>query len=110
MLKPCPSCGKDQMTDDERGDVVPYSGKPRRCDWCNCTTILDWNTRPIEDELQNIIAKKDANIAVLIATIEELKGAVAHDLRNNSDESIANLASAINKTYRIVRDIKEKQV
>jgi len=52
-LKPCPSCGKAQMTDEERGDTVPYSGRERICDSRQCGCVMrDWNTRPLEAAMQ----------------------------------------------------------
>ena len=54
VLKPCPSCGKEQMTDEERGDSrVPYRGRHRICDTRQCGCVMrNWNARPLEDALQ----------------------------------------------------------
>jgi len=68
-LKRCPFCGKAQMTDEERGDVIPYRGRPRRCDWCGCTSSQDWNTRPLEDALQDEIQRLRKQIEVMKAWI-----------------------------------------
>ena len=57
-LKPCPFCGRAQLTDTDRGETNPYTGgtQSRACDWCSVSTT-DWNNRPIEDALNAEIAR-----------------------------------------------------
>lgn len=68
-LKPCPGCGREQWTDEQRGDIIPYrKNMRRRCDWCDLE-MRDWNTRPLEDALR-------AELAAARAEAERLRGAL----------------------------------
>ena len=71
VLKPCPSCGKEQMTDEERGDSrVPYRGRHRICDTRQCGCVMrKWNARPLEDALQAEIDRLRAQIEAMKAWI-----------------------------------------
>ena len=60
-LKPCPFCGEHQLPDSEDDGNVPYeSGMSKVCDFCSATVTHNWNTRPIEDELNKRIAELEA--------------------------------------------------
>ena len=95
-LKACPRCGREQWTDKERGDTIPYQKKMRRrCDWCDLET-RDWNNRPIEDDLRAVIGSLRRQVGILkqhysnaIKTQDEFRG-----LYDTAQEEIERLQKA----------------
>ncbi len=60
-LKPCPFCGEEQPKKVRGDGNVPYeSGMSRSCYFCGAAVTHNWNTRPIEDALNNRIAELEA--------------------------------------------------
>ena len=72
-LKACPFCGKEQQPDVPGDGNVPYTNQSRMCDWCGCYVGSNWNTRPIEDELQRRIDELTAENAASQERIEDLE-------------------------------------
>ena len=78
-LRPCPFCGGTKIC-TEKGINLNY------CDNCSAESNIEhWNTRPIEDDLQNRIAELEVFIDQLIEAGE------------NDDE----------RWYALIRDWKE---
>ena len=75
-LKACPFCGSSNTTLDYYEISCPQElGTIVVCNDCGASakSIVDWNTRPIEDALNARIAELEAHIAALeeAAEIEE---------------------------------------
>ena len=67
-LKPCPFCGGKNVLSTELQDGLPFIA------YCQCgaeNEAENWNTRPIEDELQKRIAELEAEIDQLTARLRQ---------------------------------------
>ncbi len=69
-LKPCPFCGGKNVLSTELQDGLPFIA------YCQCgaeNEAENWNTRPIEDELQKRIAELESDNDALKTENAELK-------------------------------------
>lgn len=67
-LKPCPFCG---------GDPVDEAGYEIFCPTCVIGSDLEWNTRPIESELQERIAALEIALGVAQGQLEAARERLA---------------------------------